>query len=345
MNRIFLCDSPFQLFSATSIIDKEKTIDADMIFLLCLFDGWEKYADVLKQEGFNYLVINRSRNRFLTVLKFWTICRKYKNKVQGSTKLFVTSQNGYAVIFCNMLSRNNNEICFFDEGLYTYVCNLKDNPFSEYYDNHRFFRWLYGKNKLNFEGEVYAFEPKLISDSYKKNKITYSRIMAEKLLISPPNITIMYYKAIIFDAYFLERGNEYFRYEKILEIIKENTKDNICIKKHPRKDYIKNNTDLFNTIDNSNVWEIECTKIVTPGKVLITSYSSAVFTPALLGIRNYTIILLYKLIMDTTRSSLSEDLNCFIDRFGKYIPDVKVIVPTSVEEVIQGMEMINGDEY
>lgn len=341
MNRIFMCDSPYQLFSAMCIIDNEQTKKEDIIVLLCIFNGWEEYKNKLIQRNYKYIIVENFNRKLWTIINFIKICIGLRKHIDRFTRIFITSQNGYAVLFCHILNRYQNEICFFDEGLYTYICRLGENPFHEYYNNHMFFRVFLGWRKLYYNRQMYVFEPNLLAEDYKTNKIYYNKSIGEYLLFNNPNPLLIKSSFIIFDQYFLN-DEKITKYENILNKLKNNIKKQICLKKHPRKDFIKTNLDYFNVVENdNNLWEIESIEINISGKILITSYSSAVFLPGILGAQNYTIILLYKLIMNDKESPLSRDISHFIKRFRMNITNVRIIIPESLSELIREVELLN----
>lgn len=335
MNRIFLCDSPYQLFSAMCIIDNEQTIDNDMILLLGIFHGWEEYENKLTCEKYKHIVVKKSENKIKTIVSFLVECIKLRKSVEKLTKLYVTSQNGYAVLFCNVLNCYHNEICFFDEGLYTYICSLGEDPFHEYYSNHKLFRIMFSKSELNYKGVIYAFEPKLLVDTTpNKKRIWHNQRISSGMLLQSPNMRLIDYDIIIFDQYFLT-GKLASKYEEILELLQKNVERKVCLKKHPRNGFFKADSSSFDVVENDkNLWEIECIKMNLSGKILITPYSSAVFSPAILGVGNYTIILLYKLLMDEENSLMLKNIICFIENFKMNIKNVKVIIPETYSELI-----------
>ena len=343
--RVFLCDSAYQLLSALCIISNEGTTNNDCVLLVGLFKNWEKYVDTVTKFGCHTIVIKPSCKKPVTVIRFVKECLVLRSQIGRNTRLYVTSQNGYAVLFYYLLSRFNNEICFFDVWLYSYICKLDNNPFREYFDTHKIFRLFLQKQKINYKGVIYNFEPDLVESSsfYQKNKIIIDDEIIKLFSFDQPNTIIDNSKIILFDSYFLEENDEYNSYVKILKLIQNSIKGNGCIKRHPRNDFVKVKMNGFKECgEDNNIWEIESKNINFTSKTLITSYSSAVFTPAIMGVRNYNIVLLYKLILGK-ENTLHNGINSFIDRFKDEMQGVRVFIPETEQEIIEEMEKINED--
>lgn len=337
---LFLCDSPYQILSAVNIIKMQKAKDRTLICVINMFTGCNNILYKLKKHGFNIFEFKLKKlNKTLKIIKYLLNCCQLKKITKNKIlKIFVSSQNGYTILFYFFLYRRKYELVFFDEGLYSYICFFPtENPFEEYFENHILFKYIFNKKHFIFNKKIYLYAPELAINDSSTNfyKIEMSYSMCKNFLINKPDEIIVQSKIIIFDQYFLTNSIEYKKYLKLLHYIYINSKHKICIKKHPRNEYISYELNEIKIVpDDNNLWEAEAVEIGITDKILITYYSSAVFMPSILNNYSYTIILLYKLILKSN-IQLYKIIDNFVIRFQNYSKNVKIFVPSTVSELIQ----------
>ncbi len=337
---LFLCDSPYQILSAVNIIEMQKARNRSLMCVINMFTGCNNILYELKRHGFNIFEFKLEKlNKAFKIIKYLLHCCQLRKITQNRRlKIFVSSQSGYVILFYFFLYRKKYELVFYDEGLYSYTCFFSTgNPFEEYFKNHAFFKYIFGKKHPIFNKTIYLYAPKFAREDFSANfyKIEMSYNMCSSFLKDKPDKIIAQSKIIIFDQYFLNNSIEYKKYLKLLHYIYKNSNYKICIKKHPRNEYISYESDEIKIVaDDNNLWEAEAVEIGITDRILITYYSSAVFMPAILNNCSYTIILLYKLILkpDITLYKVIDD---FVTRFQRYSDNVKVFVPSTVSELIQ----------
>ena len=131
-------------------------------------------------------------------------------------------------------------------------------------------------------------------------------------------------------------------YEDLLLIINRHVRrNNIIYKYHPRE----KNVDLTMPHITNKLVPFECYNYFNnfEEKILITGFSTSVFSPKLMFKQEPIIILLYKLLKDVTIDQLTKERDHVVNIFREtYENKWKIIIPASIDELIQIMDNLGN---
>ena len=336
---VFLCDSQYQLLSVCNIIQMNKIYNESIIYIIDMFDGCSQIVKKIRSKGFTIQMIHLGHHvKIFCVFKFIFKCIIEHLKINNLENIYISSQNGYAILFYYLMSNNNNiNLIFYDEGLYSYVNDFcRMHPFDEYFFHHRIFKLIFSNRKFNYNRIVYLYNYNYaaINEHVNYRNILMSKNLSDMFLDHIINPKLIDCEIIILDQYFLADSNEYKIYQKILgEFSSEKIKKSVVLKKHPRNNYFDSSLTYSGVIikNDTNLWEAEI-PYINRNKTLVTFYSSAVFMPHILYDYNFKTILLYKMILNTN-DYLYRMLEEFIKRFAAYNSNIEIYTPESLDEL------------
>ena len=354
---VFICVTPFQVFSSVAIAEQINVISD--IIISDLFAGYEEIADRLKQlDLFRKVIVVREEEIWLlkeknyikkelsvinTYIKIKEIANRYFPRINEYTDVFSPGRkNVLGKIIYNYVSQYNinSRIHFYDEGTGIYSNSSVDIKRLDLICT----RLFVGKKAAKFDYDLYLFSP----DCYryinpnrdtKIKQITISD-NAKRLLweIFPERFNIPQdTEAIIFDVLYDQEFNQEGK-EKYTNILSHITKKLSCvIKKHPRE---TSEQIVLQELKCKLPFEIMWATGSVKDKVLISPFSTALFTPKMIYNDEPIIIFLYKLL-EGTRKNESEASFRLLNWVKKsYLNQNRVIIPDSLETLDLALDEI-----
>lgn len=332
VNTIFVCDSPYQVIAACCIQYYRRTpsvliLTNHVMGMDRICDRMRLYTSLFKSvyyvDAKKYENGNEQKERIdFEILNFLSSYNltECKEIVIGSLLPYMLRL--FKVFKCDL---NQSLLCggIIEDGFSTY--SIMENLLNRY------------KYKFDFK-KIYLYNPSLLAwkpdmDIVQINKSCF----LDNVFCKELNNIFAYYD--LEDAYdekfiFLESSYEEFSQIKNLREILLNLsdivgKENIIIKNHPRtkKDIYKEYG--FKTNSNSLVpWEIIALNRNLSDKIIISTYSGAIFTPCILFEKEMTGIILMRIVEQEDPLSFSKYYQKYVlKQYQQYF-----FVPNNVEE-------------
>ena len=287
---------------------------------------------------------------------------RFKNRIYSD--LFITYTGNRNQIICNELYKNNPnlKVHFFEEGIGIYV-----KSFMIPEQRNALYGVLYKlvgyKRVMENISTIHVYRPELIE---KKNinitpipdvKCIYPIRRETSPLLFDQLCSIFQIKEYNFDQKFVyfdqwfytsKTDKEYqvykdFSQAKFLRKIEHRTDVKILVKKHPvtkNQDYESLN---FNTLNDLGIWELFLMRNNVSNSILLTLFSTAVFTPKILYDQEPYVVLMGKAIKnEAARYGISDTLgriwNSSIEVFANnikksYTDSGRFFIPESIDEL------------
>lgn len=355
----FVCSTPFHIIVASAITMSEG-LYSDII-VVKNFSGCEIICENLKKTGvFHEISIiddpfNRDSNTFSDIVKVYisvlcnylkvesVIGKYFKNPVYDSVYVYHREPNIVRMI-CMFLRKHNLSIkmYYYEDGIGSYYNNVIFND----YRLTQLFEYVYCGKKISlndfsiklFCPELYTFgfnndKPIQNCEPIKKiNKIDGFDKVLSGIFSKNDNNKIL--ENIIFldtvrEEEFNEEGKEVFNEISIL--LSEKYRNNMIIKYHPRD--IKCSSKEKDFSNDGIPFEYYCNYNDLNNKLIISSFSTAAFTPKILYGQEPYVVFLFNIIgkgmIDNTE----------IDKLYKYLMKIynnkkKICAPNTIEELI-----------
>lgn len=351
----FFCSTPYQVINAIQIKENiccDENVD---IYILNHFNNSQVVYEALKDlKIFDNVIFLEIKDFTLSFenKKFFTLIRKiyvylrYRNIVKEFTK----NDNIYSNIYfsypdfiiklatMNYKKQNNKlKIYMFEDGTYAYNHANRKNTFIKIILNRLF---GFGDCTENYDAFL-VYNKKLNLLKAKNNVIEIPSIdLANYSLIEKYNKIFNYNsnnkineKYIFFDSPDpVEEINR--KAKEVLEVIAESVqKRNIMVKIHPR--YSNEMYKEFSVYTDSSVpWEVICMNNNIENKILISTFSTACFSPKLIFNKEPIVILLYKLLKLHEDGTVSEDGVNFVNSVKNlYKNSNKIYIPEDIDEL------------
>lgn len=366
MKRAFICDTPFQLFNTLNFIINNH-IEQNDLYLVNHFSGMEEiFNNIRDQDYFNNIYwVEYDRRREESNIK-WNIKRIYYYLFPKKT-IFRNMKNNDIKKVC----RNYNEVyagvvtCFV-------ACILKANPKAEFimiedgtgsYSGNLLDFTIGWKHKLFARvfncGSNVVKPNKLLVNNKKMCKSTISNNIQSLPLITEH--TLEQIKKIfrtgeeskdnkINNIIWLTQPNDSYskRSEinyKVAEILKKQ-KENITVRMHPRDKEVQIYKE-FELDQSDRMWELFVATVDMDKKILISSHSSALFTPKIIFDKEPFLVFLYKLYDDEFMQKNWNNIETMIDNLrNEYMHKERIIIVKDFDclekVVLDAFKLIKG---
>ena len=361
MRVCFLCSTPFQVFSAINIKNcyfRDELVD---IYVYDYFKDSDKLSIKLKESSlFNYvidckyktihsqLVNNRGLRAIYRKFQFYKWNRGYITKVLDKCvydNVFYSNQDPINEIIVSELFTRNQSIIInhFEDGWVDYVF-----PYKYFYGERTRISNRFWKTPEEYftRKTSYLYSPEL-AEAFKQNK-SINRITIDSrntLLYTNPifNYTkdafipgnVLYFDTLAENKLGISSKDHL----KVLDCCSAKIPlDNIIVKKHPRNFSTYYEDSGYNVYKYQSIpFEIICANQNFENSLLISSFSTACFSPNILFGQEPFIILTFKLTgLD---SEMDDKTSNFLERICKNFSDnKKIMIPESYEKLEQCIE-------
>lgn len=353
----FITITPYQIFNVLNYIynDINKTKGKSDLFIYDHFRDSKIIIDNIKKEElfenvYSYSAVEEINIRIISkirTLMFFLLpqryfqsvlnnddfedllCKKYRNIYQCSDGLFMN-------VFHRFFRNTNNYLI--EDGLYSYYGNMKaDRTGSDYKFVNKYL--LGGTLNLN-ANKLYVNSPSLCESTSAKEVSGLPKLINQdnlfdmyKRIFSFENTTWYKDKKFIFLTTPYEnlrnvvwKGEVSNNDQDLIRILNESGKE-YAVRLHPRQ----KNFEYYSSakfVDNfNNMWELECRESISDNQVLISFFSTAVFTPKILYDKEPYVIFTFKILTDSiSGDSIVEKLRLM------YRNPNKIFVPNNILE-------------
>ena len=360
MKICILCSTPYQVFSAINIKLNYFSMESVDIYVFDYFKGADKLLRRLKKvKLFNQviecplkslhgqLVKGNKLQRTYEKFKYHSfgkgqITRFFKNCIYDI--VFYSNQDPVNEIIISELYRRNKKLIInhYEDGWVDYV--FKDKYF---YSKRAQKLNQFWKSPEDFftRKNSYMYKPEM-SEAYKDNhSIVNINIYPEKALTYINEVfgytkeSSIYGNVLYFDT--LEENRLGISMEDHLKILEfccsVIPKEDIVVKKHPRNFSEEYKLKGYSIYDFQSVpFEVICANQNFQNSLLISSFSTACFSPKILFGQEPYVILTYKLTGH--EYEMDENTQCYLKRICEnYSNPEKILVPENYQELKEGI--------
>ncbi|MBO6244537.1 MAG: hypothetical protein J6O41_08290 [Clostridia bacterium] len=349
-----VCGTPYQLFNALDIICSDKSETKYDIFCFDRFqnsDLYQKRSKKIKRinrffllndyqkdyvngkqlkgvlkyihSAFLYLRPRNSIKKYFDNINDWkyTVSEKY-DRIMAPTPSFLLQ----------CLEKNNSKaiLDYYEDGLGSYMGDFNADSASL---SRKVFSRIFkvGYNVIPVRN-LYVYSPDLCYSTVSKRINKLPAVTPAFLDIA--DYVFGFYPQAIDKNDIIWLGQRRFddTVVKILEVLSKSNL-NVLVRKHPKENNIDRYHELGLEIDDGkNMWEMLLLKHDIADNILVSSYSTAVFTPKLLFDKEPYILLVYNLFDDIDTLHLKKTKQ-FVKLFrGIYEHKERIIIPKSFEE-------------
>ena len=352
MKVAFLCSTPYQIFTAINITCNHLTDSQVDVYVYDYFERSEEMVNSLKESG-TFRNVNHCRFKEIhRKLVNGTAMSRIKNKIhyflfhksgavgesgcgnESYDTVFYSNQDPVNEMMIRLFHRRNRSvsICHFEDGWIDYTVR-----------KHEFFgtraqrsNWFWKTPKEYFERTVsWLYLPELADSSVDPNSIRKIQSGGEKAsaainavfgysLESRINTKVLYFDTL--QENYL--GGSMEQHLNTLQILSEmiDIKE-ITIKKHPRnfsKEYITHGYQIYSGL--SVPFEVVCANQDFGKNLLISTFSTACFSPKVLFDQEPYVILTYKML--GYEAQMKESIEQYICRIrNSYRNPERIIIP------------------
>lgn len=363
---VFICQNPFQIMVAMTIIENLPSYDTNDIIITGMASGLKEREARLKQINIfrNVWYIDRSKCNDYSRSKLVRNIRKEKCEIFGcylkESKILTYD---YTDIYAMDLTCMTNHICrevqkrgktpcihLFEEGFGCYT---------EHYRKHLFNQNLVRDitsvfvNKIEgtipakqLIGELQLFEPELLNwtPPFRIKKIKKPSMELDSNYRKNINYIFDFnnndddnykYPIIYFeDCIYQDTGNKS-DFRVIKEIFNYVGKKNMIIKLHPRTKNNRFEEIGIDTMKKQGIpWEVIAMNLDDNEKhIFVTCTSSSIVTYSLLFDKSYLSILLYKCASGFTEK-VDPEILTFLENYAQLKPDI-IYIPNTLEDALQ----------
>lgn len=361
MRIVFLCSTPYQLFNAVIMKGNhfpEHTVD------LCVFNYFKGSADLvnrLEESGlFNEVVECRFKDKHLQLVakeKLSRLCHKLRyhfghrfeiekqlpNKKYDS--VFFSNQDPINEIIVKILFRRNPsiEINHFEDGWVDYIF-----PYKYFYGKQtKRMNCFWKTPKEYFTREnSYFYRPDIAVASIDNPNVKQIKSVSKgadmyiNQVFGYTKDAVITANVIYFDT--LQENKLGISMQEHMKVLGYCSflleKENIVVKKHPRNFSDKYEEKGYIVYANQSVpFEVICANQNFERKLLISSFSTACFSPKILFDQEPFVILTYKLTGN--EAELDEETKKYLKQIkNNYRQSNRIIIPESVEQLKNGIK-------
>lgn len=365
MRALVFCSSQYQIFNIIQLLEnKILDVNQTIVIVFDFFDGAasitlkikKKYAVII------YLIRINQSNNYLKGISIIKEIRRVRNDISyvSPEKIFISGMSSLKFLAYYICSNGGKcPYVMYEDGFESYTCNP-----SELFDSFGFAvahlcKAFFKYKNIQFTKELYIYEPRLITFDNKNIvcKQIDNKLMNKDITLlskfefifgitdSQSDINILSKARFIYFDQYITKNNRVINIDKIGRAVKmmgEYLGGDFIIKTHPRKEYAIQydslNIQLYKS--GASLWELQVIGQSLTNKVLITIFSTAVFTPNILYNEKYKVILIYKIVINST-SCLYKKINAYVCQFKKYRNSIEVFVPetqTELEHLIKKLQ-------
>lgn len=356
----FIIWTPLHLFNAIRFIVSRNMIGKCDAFYICQSEGMIKYYDGVLQAGV-------FKNIYYTTSE---MLEKNKHLWEISSGLFLpkiyvrymfgraSTGNNYDQVFMSVPTRLNDaiirsnycdEVIGYDDGTGSYISNLYDYSLGRKYD---IIRRAINRSSYRIV-KAYINNPEII---IQYEGITYEKLLARKLTYEENSLVqkVFGYRHNVYSTIYIyldqpikeiTNNPDYVQTErKIVEILTKELGSNLSVRIHPREKY-KSLYDGLAINDNTQMWEILCCEENMNEKVLISSFSTAQFTPKLFFNKEPWVVFTIKMYEDYFEKKTIINAEKLIKLLrDKYTKKDKVIVVNNMTELKNILNIIKNQD-
>ncbi len=359
-NKCFVCATPYQINAAIAIAggfaDK-----ADM-YILPDFSQYEAYAERIQELGLfskvslvdsmKFESYRRSKNKLVYGFGFFfnylRVNRIAKDIVGDADykEIYISTHHNIGKFICLYFLKRGAEVIYYDDGEGSY-----DNPrvYEAFGIEKIVRRILYGKQAVGLSKKRILYCPELFKERFGDSYTVYAipnwandtnLLKTVSHVCGYTDLARIDHRFVLLDTIpsedFDQRGQEV--YEELVKTCVNTLSNDLMIKKHPR-DHRKQEYQCDVYRYSEIPFEVICANSDIENKVLISSGSTAVFTPKLLFDLEPTIILLNRIVGETVVRVDRDSIVSFLK--NKYQDKAKIIVPESIDELLDVISNLN----
>lgn len=330
---LFYCDTPFQIFTTVSLLQGHfSDWECDLVLYHKFFNSERMRLMLNEVNLFNRIYDAYPANSKKSDIKRLISCTSYIRQEIGLKDLY------YDQYLFSMLDTNASlalysglkyaEVSTFDDGCENY----RDRDIYDYVNwrRHLILKIFHPQKKYFHFDSTYCYLPEICTtDISQRIKIKISSTsIYDKVFNYIPN-DLYNRKFVYFDSPVMYNHRDYFETE--LKRVLNDIQQDLTVRLHPR---MKKTTLTESNIDKGlNVWEVECMHQITNNHVLISTYSTAMFTPIMIAECSPTLIFLYKLTVDMFTAEMLKGIETHISRFKKIYSKSLVYIPEDWNEL------------
>ena len=352
MRLAFVCDTPYQVLTATNLYYSCFCENVADIYIVNQFKDAESiYENLKKEELFdNVFFLNREENRFMQkgVKRYFKVAYTYLNPIyainnQLKTIEARTVKNRYDVILSSVMTcfvsalikvNTGAEFSLFDDGTSSYSGDVVKSGGGLLY---KMFSKLTKTGAHVARAEKLYVNNKEMCQSKAADIICQIPAMTEEFLNIANRIfsvqeSVDRTKEIIFLSQ-PSTGRQSLAddMQRLIDILKP-YKEKITVRLHPREIDFEKYKD-FQIDTSKEFWELKVSQLEMDGKVLVSDYSTAQITPKILFDKEPRLLFTYKM---ASTYNLEEKMS--FDNVVKYVKEnyrdkSKIMVPNNEEEL------------
>lgn len=355
MNSCYICSTPFQILTSMSIADKSEGLSD--IYIINKFKDAPMTGKRLEKTGFFNkvsIIEDVSANAFEGIKKrsiqAYTLHIKNYLEIDKLVNSMIPNIINYSDLYisCNSFmprlfalyikkKKLNVQIHYYDDGIGSYYDKkMYDISNRDYWGRLIFI----GKRATKIEYDLYLYNPDLFREMLPQYNVALNKI--KMLKKTEQNEVIVKHLYEISDDYTISQKVIYFDVvrkdfvnisssdyvDSLIKKIENLTgEENMVVKPHPRDTKKRVNCQYYSGV--SQPLESLCFFQNFNDKVLISSFSTALFTPKLLYDQEPTIIFIYKILgeEEPLRDALCESIKSI------YFNPNKVHIPETEEDL------------
>ena len=357
MRNAFFCTTPYQVLVAIALSKQVQGLSD--IYVIDQFEKADQLVDVLKEcnrfdkvqlireypifkmkrEGANS---NKLRLRYIQIyLCLDKTVRSIIPDLSIYTDLFASCNSFVPRLFflSSAKHRLNMNYHYYEDGIGSYT-NKKLYVISGFDYSAR--RFIFGKRTVNIKYDLYLFNPEMFKQLMPDLDIKTHKIMPLQSGTEDTEIVDRIYSvgmiksiqqnAVFFDTVHTETVLS-FDHDKMMhdteEILSMIGRENVIVKSHPRDTKKWFDFDYFEF--PSVPLEVLCMHQDLSGKVLLSFFSTALFTPKMLFDQEPVLIMLYKVLGNTDDNELKDRFCSILET--TYKDHGRIFIPETREEL------------
>lgn len=338
---LFYCDTPFQVFTAINVV-QEFYLDSgcDLVLYHQFHNSHRLKECIEKCHVFSHIYDAFPATSKISDIERLIFSKRYIKREIGIKDLH------YDEIFFSMLDTNTS-LSLYSGLQYSNAVLFDDGAFSYYGGTiHDYINWKrYGllkishphKHFFNFK-KIFQYLPELSGNvPYKKIKLVFNFSNLFDLVFDYKENDIYKKPIVYFDHSYKSERKDY--YDQIIIEKLEGISSSLVTRIHPR---IKESPFMqFNCDKGQNMWEVECAHQITNQHILISVYSTALFTPTMLYNKTPHLIFLYKLCKEMYDEVTYNRIDDHVMRFKKMYHSVPVSVLSEWNELYDLLKIVH----
>lgn len=340
MKYCFVCETPYQMLNALSVLNLNKQDDlyADLFIRVDSKKMESIYTNIIELDIFNHVYAYSyntydsskfGRYQFLVIPSRF-INMHIKERLEHNYSILFMSTYTKMSLALAVLNRKS-EIVFFDDGLGSYIGKIGANTFTK---KVKMLFWCKGLNyRKLYPKRMYINNVKMCNNDWN--------IPIEQ--IPPIDKQSTRFRNTIYIV-FGKPGSQYKDTNVVIlsqpldginekEIIRNLDSSNIILRRHPldKRDY----RDVDAKIDNEdNLWELVCEEYIDDQKILIAACSTAQIIPKILFNREPYVIFTYRIFKRYLSPNIYQTFDDLVRlTINAYDEPQRVALPASINEL------------